>query len=134
MILAAARRLANPKLLRALALAARVAASLATVFTVPASAQSYRVTVELADGTLTEVVLDLPEGTTLEEILTHPDLPGTPISLEPVTPEADGPADAPGDDGVDTAPTVIDERKLDGAPDARRREQWIELVRDGGDE
>src|SRR5829696_518172 len=180
MTLAAARRLTKPKLLRALALAALVAAFLATVFTVPASAQSYRVTVELADGTLTEVVLDLPEGTTLEEILTHPDLPGTPISLEPVAPEPpgdeptttdpvppdapagepppgdtppgelppapapapgdpgapgiDSPADPPADDGDDTAPTVIDERKLDGAPDGRRRDQWIELVRDGGDE
>src|SRR5918995_2565187 len=181
MILAAARRLTTPKLLRALALAALVAAFLATVFTVPASAQSYRVTVELADGTVTEVVLDLPEGTTLAEILTHPDLPGTPISLEPVEPEPPAeeptttdpvppdappgesppvetppgelppaPAPAPGETGApgapvdeglgvppagdDTAPTVIDERKLDGKPDARRREQWIELVRDVGDQ
>src|ERR671910_926649 len=183
MILAAARRLTTPKLLRALALAALVAAFLATVFTVPASAQSYGVTGELADGTVTEVVLDLPEGTTLAEILTHPDLPGTPISLEPVEPEppaeeptttdpvppdappgesppvetppgelppAPAPAPAPGETGApgapvdeglgvppageDTAPTVIDERKLDGKPDARRREQWIELVRDVGDQ
>ena len=179
MTLAAARRFASPKLLRALALAALVAAFLATVFTVPASAQPYRVTVELADGTLTEVVLDLPEGTTLDEILTHPDLPpGTPVSLEPVepdppagepaptdpvppdgpvvepptgetppgelppapppgepgTPGVDGPADPPADGGGgdDTAPNVIDERKLDGAPEGRR-EQFIELVRDGGD-
>ena len=163
---AAARRLASPKLLRTLVLAALVAAFLATVFTVPASAQSYRVTVKLADGTFTAVVLDLPEGTTLDQVVGHPDLPGTPVSLEaldtappeppptnppppdPPPPDPPGtkrpstPAPPPeviGGDEVaeppkgDRDPTVIDERELDPAPE-RDREQWIEFVRDEGDE
>ncbi|HZB05599.1 MAG TPA: lytic murein transglycosylase [Thermoleophilaceae bacterium] len=158
--------MASPKLLRTLVLAALVAAFLATVFTVPASAQSYRVTVKLADGTFTAVVLDLPEGTTLDQVVGHPDLPGTPVSLEaldtappeppptnppppdPPPPDPPGtkrpstPAPPPeviGGDEVaeppkgDRDPTVIDERELGPAPE-RDREQWIEFVRDEGDE
>ena len=69
--------------LRILAVALVVGATAATVATVPASAQSYKVTVQLADGTLQELVLDLPEGTTLDQVAGYSTLPGTPVSLEP---------------------------------------------------
>ena len=52
-----ARRLAG---LATIVLAALAAA---TVLTVPAAAQSYRVTVQLADGSTQSVVVELPEGT-----------------------------------------------------------------------
>ena len=80
-------------------MAAVVAAALATVFTVPASAQPQRVAVRLPDGTLKSVTVDLPPGTTLSELqsgqvtLAKP-LPGTPVSLEPVD-EGPPPADTP---------------------------------------
>src|SRR5918995_1764203 len=145
---AAARRLATPKLLRTLVLAALVAAFLATVFTVPASAQSYRVTVKLADGTFTAVVLDLPEGTTLDQVVGHPDLPGTPVSLEaldtappepPPTnppPPDPPPPDPPGTKRPSTPappPDVIGGDEV-AEPPKGDREQWIEFVRDEGDE
>ena len=64
------------KHLRILAVAFVVGATAATVATVPASAQSYKVTVQLADGTLQAVVLDLPEGTTLDQVGGYSPLPG----------------------------------------------------------
>jgi outer membrane biosynthesis protein TonB len=55
----------------------------ATIATMPASAQPYQVVVRLADGTTVAVVLDLPEGTTLDQVVGHAGLPeGTPIALE----------------------------------------------------
>ena len=72
------------KWLRPVAVALVVCATAATVATVPASATSYKVTVQLADGTLQELVLDLPEGTTLDQVAGYSPLPGTPVSLEPV--------------------------------------------------
>jgi hypothetical protein len=74
-------------LLRALALAHVVGATAATVATVPASAQSYKVTVQLADGTLESVVLDLPEGTTVDQLAGYESLPGTPVSVEAIVAE-----------------------------------------------
>ena len=66
------------------ALALLVAALLATVLTVPASAELQRVTVQLADGTLDSVILDLPPGTTIADLAGRTDIIGTPISIGPV--------------------------------------------------
>ena len=71
-----------------------VAAVLATVLTVPASAALHRVTVQLPDGTYQQAVLDLPAGITLEQLVAYPQLqqtpqgplPGTPVWLEPLPP------------------------------------------------
>jgi hypothetical protein len=100
-----AKRRVSAKALRLLALAAVAAAFLATVFTVPASAQPHRVTVQLADGTVTTVILDLPEGTLVEDVVGHPDLPGTPISLEALEPEPPAP-EPPAPDGEPGDPPV----------------------------
>src|SRR5215208_3628496 len=81
------------KLARLLALALVVAVLMATVLTVPASAQLQRVTVQLPDGSLDVLILDLPEGITLADLANEPAVTGTPISVEPVEPEA--PADEP---------------------------------------
>jgi len=81
------------KLARLLALASVVAVVMATVLTVPASAQLQRVTVQLPDGSLDVLILDLPEGITLADLANEPAVTGTPISVEPVEPEA--PADEP---------------------------------------
>jgi hypothetical protein len=75
------------KHLRALAVALVVAATAATVLTVPAMAQTYQVVVQLADGTTTTVVLDLPSGTTLDEVAGYDGLPGTPVALQELASE-----------------------------------------------
>ncbi len=95
-------------LLRILALGSLVAVLMATVLTVPASAQLHRVTVELADGSVEVVILDLPEGTTLADLVDVPGLPGTPISVEPV--DSDAPADdqTPPEDSPQIDPPVAD--------------------------
>jgi len=67
------------KLQKPICLTLVIAAAAATVVTVPASAQPYRVLVELPDGTLQSLVLDLAPGTTLNQL---PELPGTPVSLQ----------------------------------------------------
>src|SRR5215207_962357 len=76
------------KLARLLALASVVAVVMATVLTVPASAQLQRVTVQLPDGSLDVLILDLPEGITLADLANVPAVTGTPISVEPLEPEA----------------------------------------------
>ena len=76
------------KLARIIALGSLVAVVMATVLTVPASAQLQRVTVELPDGTFDVLILDLPEGITLDELANVPEVTGTPISVEPVEPDA----------------------------------------------
>ena len=58
-----------------------VAATVATVVTVPASAQPHRVTVALPDGTVQVVVVDLAPGTGLDQVGELEGLPGTPVSL-----------------------------------------------------
>jgi murein DD-endopeptidase MepM/ murein hydrolase activator NlpD len=61
-----------------------VAAVLATMLTLPASADPTRVTVRLPNGTIQELVLDLPSGATLEDA--RPLVPaGEPIAIAPVT-------------------------------------------------
>jgi hypothetical protein len=94
------------KLARMITLGLLVAVVMATVFTVPASAQLQRVTVQLSDGSLDVLILDLPEGITLEELATVPEVTGTPISVEPV--DAVAPADPPRDDAPQTDPPVTD--------------------------
>jgi hypothetical protein len=90
-----------------------VGATAATVATVPASAQSYKVTVQLADGTLQELVLDLPEGTTLDQVAGYSPLPGTPVSLEPVaviaqTEEPPPPTQPPPPEPAPVEPTPVE--------------------------
>jgi hypothetical protein len=92
----------------------------ATVATTSASADEYMVTVRLDDGTLITVIADLPAGATLADAAASPDVPGTPIGLEPhvaqpepapAPPPVDepdaGPAPAPGGGTPDrdSAPT-----------------------------
>jgi hypothetical protein len=110
--------------------AAVVAAALATVLTGPASARLQRVTVQLPDGTLKSVAIDLPTGTTLSELqsgqvtLAEP-LPGTPVSLEPIAEDAsssgsDPPADTPpppeSDPPADTPPPPESDPPADTPP------------------
>ena len=72
------------KVLLALLPLAMAAIVLATVLTIPAAAQSQRVTVRLADGTLQQWVVNAPDGATLETISTL--IPqGQPIAMEPVS-------------------------------------------------
>jgi len=115
------------KLLRFVAVALVVGAAAATVATVPAAAQSYQVTVQLPDGTLQAVVLDLPEGTTVDQLVGYEGLPGTPVSLEAIvadvaqeepppadpppvepTPEDPPPAEPPPTDPPPAEPSPVD--------------------------
>ena len=92
-----------PRLLAAFLLLAAVAL---TVATTSASADEYMVTVRLDDGTLITVIADLPAGATLADAAASPDVPGTPVALEPhATPPPD-PAPAPQAPGAgpDSAP------------------------------
>src|SRR3954447_2215321 len=71
------------KILLALLPLAMAAIVLATVLTIPAAAQSQRVTVRLADGTLQTWVVNAPDGSTLEDVARL--IPqGQPIAMEPV--------------------------------------------------
>ena len=73
----------------------------ATVATTSASADEYMVTVRLDDGTLITVIADLPAGATLQDAAASPDVPGTPVALEPhaaqpqPAPAPPAPADEP---------------------------------------
>ncbi len=83
------------KVLLPLALAAIV---LATVLTMPASAELQRVTFRLSDGTLQTVVLDVPPGSTLQDIRTLGPGGSVPIAMEaapPNTTPTPPPAPAP---------------------------------------
>jgi Transglycosylase SLT domain/Peptidase family M23 len=99
---------------RVLALTALLVAVAATVATIPASAQSYRVTVELADGTLQSLVMDLPEGTTVDQLVGDPSLPGTPVALEAIV--ADVAQDPPPADPAPSDPAPTDPAPTDPAP------------------
>ena len=71
------------KVLLALLPLAMAALVLATVLTMPAAAQKQRVTVQLADGTLQQWVVEAPDGASLQDIRTL--IPqGQPIAMEPV--------------------------------------------------
>jgi hypothetical protein len=100
------------KLPRMLALGFLVALVMATVLTVPASAQLQRVTVELPDGSLDVLILDLPEGITLDELANMPEVTGTPISVEPVDPDPPAGEEPSGDpppgDSTPTDPPLVD--------------------------
>jgi hypothetical protein len=88
------------------------AAVLATVFTLPASAQQYQVVVQLEDGSTTTVVLELPPGTTLDQVAGYGGLPGTPVALHELATEPpvgeiasdEPPGPAPEDPETDPAP------------------------------
>jgi len=91
------------KLRRLCAATLVIAATAATVATVPASAQPYQVTVALADGTLQTLVMDLPEGTTIAQ-LDSGALPGTPVSLEPLADETSSDAPPPAEPPAEEPP------------------------------
>jgi outer membrane biosynthesis protein TonB len=67
-----------------LALAAIV---LATVVTLPASAELTRVTFRQSDGSLQQIVLDVPAGASLQDIRTLAPNAGEPIAMEAAAPE-----------------------------------------------
>jgi hypothetical protein len=71
-----------------------LAAVIATVATVPASAQPHLITVKVDDGTLYTLVLDLPPGATLDQVVGIPGVPGVPVAIEPL-PEPPPPAPPP---------------------------------------
>jgi hypothetical protein len=120
---------------RLLAATTLIVAIAATVATIPASAQSYQVTVQLADGTLQQLVMDLPDGTTLDQLAGYPDLPGTPVSVEAIvgdvaqveppppdpppvepTPTEPAPAEPPPADPAPTDPPPADPAPADPTP------------------
>src|SRR3954454_20096822 len=68
--------------LQALFLLALAATVLATVLTMPASADLQRVTFRLSDGTLQQIVLDVPPGATLQDIRSLAPTAGEPIAME----------------------------------------------------
>ena len=104
---------------RVLAVTALLVTVAATVATIPASAQSYRVTVELPDGTLQSLVMDLPEGTTVDQLVGDPSLPGTPVAVEAIVADvAQDPAPA---DPAPTDPAPTDPAPTDPAPPIPRR-------------
>ncbi len=70
-----------------------VALALATVLTVPASADPHRVTVQLPDGSLQQVVLDVPPGATLQSVSSL--VSGVPVRIEPLAAPAPPPKPAP---------------------------------------
>ena len=81
-----------PRLVAAFLLLAAVAL---TVATASANADEYMVTVRLDDGTVITVIADLPPGATLQDAAASPDVPGTPIALEPHATPPPEPAPAP---------------------------------------
>jgi transglycosylase-like protein with SLT domain len=92
--------------------AALIAAALATALTLPASAELRSVTVRMTDGSLKSVVVDVPEGATLQDILSL--VPGEPVSWEPVPPPA--PAPKPPTSQTEQAPPTAP--PADPAPEA----------------
>jgi hypothetical protein len=89
---------------RLLIAAVAIAVTVATSVTVPASADPYRVTVQLADGTVQLVVLDLPAGATLDDLAGHPEIPGTPVAIEALEREAPAEPGPIGDPPTDPPP------------------------------
>jgi hypothetical protein len=86
-----------------------MAAVAATVATTPASAQSYLVTVRVLDGTLYTVVVDLPPGATLADVVGLPGVPGTPVAMQPMADPPPPPPPPPPPrfyDRFQSAPTV----------------------------
>jgi len=79
------------KTLKTFMLLVVAACALATALTVPASAERRSVTVRMADGSLQSIVLDVPEGATLQDIRSL--VPGEPVSWGPA--EQPTPAPAP---------------------------------------
>src|SRR4051812_32558115 len=96
--------------LRLLAVTSVTVAVAATVLTIPASAHPYQVTVELPDGTRQSLVLDLPEGTTVDQLTGYPDLPGRPVSVEAIV------ADVAGDEPPPPDPPPADPAPEDPPP------------------
>ena len=101
------------KLSHILILCLLMAAALATGLTVPASAaQLHLVTYQLADGSLQKVLLELPEGATLQDIATL--VPGQPVSADPVdasagppaTPQPEPEPEPPATEGIDGVPPI----------------------------
>src|SRR3954451_20238152 len=73
---------------------ALAALALATVLTIPASAQKERVMVRMPDGTVQQWVVNAPDGATLQDI--KPLIPqGEPISMEPVPEQTQPPPPPP---------------------------------------
>jgi Transglycosylase SLT domain len=79
--------------LPALLLVLLSAVVLAVALSIPAAADPYRVTVRLADGTLQEVVVDLPPGATLEDAVGV--VEGEPVAIEPADETGTAPAATP---------------------------------------
>ena len=96
-----------------------MAAVAATVATTSASAQSYLVTVRVEDGTLYTVVVDLPPGAGLGDVVGLPGVPGTPVSMEPLPESPPVPSPPPAEPAPDqgTAPDAPAAEPPDG-PDA----------------
>ena len=88
-----------------------------------AVAQPYQVTVQSPDGTLQTVVVDLPPGTTLEQLtsgqVAQP-LPGTVVSLQELPPQPPPPEQAPPPADPQPAPTpdppAQEPAAVEGAP------------------
>ena len=92
---------------RLLATSILMAAVAATVMTTPAAAQNYLVTVRVDDGTLYTVIVDLPPGATLADVVGAPGVPGTPVSMVPLPeqpPPPPPPAEPAPDQGTTPAP------------------------------
>ena len=107
-------RMPFTRLIRLCGVTAVLAAAGATVATMPASAQEYKVTVQLADGSLQSLVMDLPEGTTVDSLAGDPSLPGTPVAVEAIVANvAQDPAPA---DPTPTDPAPTDPAPTDPAP------------------
>src|SRR3954469_1330917 len=94
------------RILHVLGLLVLGAARLGTMLTLPASADPTRVTVRLPNGTIQELVLDLPSGATLEDA--RPLVPaGEPIAIAPVTqPKATAPPPPPPGPKTQAAPSA----------------------------
>jgi Transglycosylase SLT domain len=92
------------RLLQVLLAAAVLAAAVFAGITVPASAQQQTVYVQLANGEVVPVTVDVPPGTSLDDI----QLPGTPVQppAAPGVPGADAPADQPTTPTPDPTPTT----------------------------
>src|SRR5688572_25269894 len=72
------------RLLTILLAAGVLAAAVFTGFSIPAAAQTQTVPVQLPSGEIVQVQVDVPPGSTLEDI----QLPGTPVEPQPTTPTA----------------------------------------------
>jgi hypothetical protein len=82
------------RLLTLLLAAGSLAAAVFTGFSIPAAAQTQTVPVQLPSGEVVQVTVDVPPGSTLDDI----QLPGTPVAppaTTPTTPTAPAPAPAP---------------------------------------